>query len=192
MTVSFVTLMLDAPTRDGKAVTAAAFETAAAFGLGVEVADDVTYSWDGRGTIRVPTEFVPERIAHEIAHFQMAAPWRRWTPEFGLGPGYVTRAPLRPRVSDTAAYREELMACVLGLLWLRRWGGDVLAEAEDIGILEQRADGAWDVERREADPVTPDQALAYFLRAGFVDPDGWQPSRQLRTGALPRGRGGVR
>ena len=70
--------------------------------------------WDGE-TLLADNDL---DLAHEIAHFQVAPPSRRFEPNFGLGKAYAgDYAPLR--VSIRTAFREEAAADLLGIFWLR-------------------------------------------------------------------------
>lgn len=76
--------------------------------------------WDGHSiTARVAHE--PERVLHEIAHFQVCPPERRHTPNFGLG-GVLTQASQRDHpslLSKEVHVFEEMCASVLTFYWLK-------------------------------------------------------------------------
>jgi hypothetical protein len=180
----FLDILEDRPVRPEHEVDAAATETAARFGFHVIETDEIDVSWDGKGRLLIPKDRFAELVAHEISHFQLAAPHRRHRPEFGLGTGYATTDKnVRQLVSDSWAYREELVASMLGLLWLRSWGGDVQSEAEELDLALEMSDG-WIEVVRDEDPVTPDQSLAYLVAEGFADADTLVPIPKLRTGRM--------
>ena len=77
-----------------------------------------SFSWDG-ARVRIATE--PAVLIHEVAHFQLAAPERRFVPDFGLGAGpetgRVAEADRARALGDAAREVEEQMASLLGVLW---------------------------------------------------------------------------
>ena len=104
---------------DTPAQRARAIELAHAFGI--ETLDEepqVAFSWDGR-TIRTRSE--ASVIVHEVTHYLVAPPERRFLLDFGLGAGPETG---RRAVADAAIAadfetreREETACSLLGILW---------------------------------------------------------------------------
>jgi len=76
------------------------------------------FSWDGAC---VRTESEPAVLVHEVAHYQIAAPARRFLPDFGLGAGPetgLTDIADAARAADALTREtEEAMASLLGILW---------------------------------------------------------------------------
>src|SRR5271154_5590496 len=89
------------------------------FGIGMRPGSPrLDLSWDG-ALLRIETEAYV--LLHELAHYQLAAPARRGTIDFGLGPGPETgdrdRAECAALLFGLAREREEAMASLLGILW---------------------------------------------------------------------------
>jgi len=76
------------------------------------------FSWDGA---RVRTESEPAVLVHEVAHYQIAAPARRFLPDFGLGAGpetgQIAIADAARAADAQTRETEEAMASLLGILW---------------------------------------------------------------------------
>lgn len=76
------------------------------------------FSWDG-AHVRSLSE--PAVLIHEVAHYQVASPARRFLPDFGLGAGPETgrtaEAEAARRLDDAAREVEEQLASILGVLW---------------------------------------------------------------------------
>jgi hypothetical protein len=150
-----------------------AMALARSFGMGlVEGSAAAGFNWDGT-RLRADTEAYV--LLHEVAHFQLASPARRWSIDFGLGAG--------PDTSDVAAAeraavllgierdREEATVSLLGILWEVSLRHPALASFLDQNWLE----GAGG-----------ERAARHFmnvLRAlrdgGFIDEAG-APTRRLR------------
>jgi len=89
------------------------------FGMApIDEPPEAAFSWDGR-SVRTATE--PAVLIHEVAHFQLAAPGRRFLLDFGLGAGpetgRVAEADRAQRLGGEAREIEEQMASLLGVLW---------------------------------------------------------------------------
>jgi hypothetical protein len=123
---------------DARAHHAEALMLLASFGIAIapgRPSDHV--SWDGmaaRGDIEAYV------LLHEAAHFQLAAPERRRSIDFALGPGPETgnrdAASRAARVFGLAREREEAMASLLGILWEVELGHPALASFIDQNWLE--------------------------------------------------------
>ena len=105
------------------------------------------FSWDGRH-LRVATEAYV--LVHEVAHFQIASPARRFMIDFGLGAGPETgereAADQAACVLGSARETEEAMASLLGILWEAELGQPALASFLDQNWLEgagRRAAGSY-------------------------------------------------
>jgi hypothetical protein len=136
------------------------------------------FSWDGWAARSETEAYV---LLHEAAHFQLAAPERRRSIDFGLGPGPETGArALAERAAllhGLAREREEAMASLLGILWEVELGHPALASFLDQNWLE----GA-----TRSGAATHFTAVLATLRAeGFVA-DGGRPTRHLRRTPDPR------
>jgi len=131
------------------------------------------FSWDGR-RLRADTEAYV--LLHEIAHYQLAAPARRGTIDFGLGPGPDTgdraaaeRAAVLPILERD---REEAAVSLLGILWETERGHPALASFLDQNWLAG--------EGSEADARHFTSVLNRLRAGGFVDAEG-RPTRRLRA-----------
>jgi len=116
----------------------AAVNLARRVGMGVRCsAGRSAFGWDGHALYGRTEAYV---LLHEIAHFQVAAPQRRRTPDFGLGPGPDTLdragAEARSHIRGAARDREEAMASLLGILWELSLGQPSLASLLDQNWLE--------------------------------------------------------
>ena len=130
------------------------------------------FSWNGE-VLRGDTEAYV--LLHEIAHFQLAAPMRRRTIDFGLGAGPETGdRSTADRVAclfGIAREREEAMASLLGILWEVELAQPALASFLDQNWLE----GA-------GSPAAAshfETILAALHGGGFIDGNG-RPTRHLR------------
>ncbi len=151
------------------------------FGIEVVINPDLRISWDGR-TIRTagdsPSGPSPDHsfcadVAHEISHFQLAATWRRKMKEYGLGPGYATRDPVRRTVSRRHASSEETIVCYQSLSWLMSWGYSPVSEARELGLLAESGNEAWE------DPERTEKSLVFLVGSGFMD-SSFRPTKALR------------
>jgi hypothetical protein len=123
------------------------------------------FSWDGA---RVRTESEPAVLIHEVAHFQLATPARRFLPDFGLGAGpetgLVQVAEAARAADDQTRETEEAMASLLGILWEVELGQPAILAFQEQNWLE----GA-------GRPGTADffrQILRRLADAGLIDEDG--------------------
>ncbi len=73
--------------------------------------------WDGE-TVFADSAY---NLIHEIAHFQIAAPDRRNTPNYGLGPGPNDRG-VGCETTASTPVDEEVLASLLGIMWEVRLG----------------------------------------------------------------------
>lgn len=130
------------------------------------------FSWDGERLNPETEAFV---LLHEIAHFQLASPARRWAIDFGLGAGPDTvdcaDAERAAVLTQLAGDCEEAKVSLLGILWEASLGHPALASFLDQNWLE----GAG-----SARAAAHFSAVLRRLRAdGFIDRAG-RPTRQLR------------
>jgi hypothetical protein len=130
------------------------------------------FSWDGA---RVRTESEPAVLVHEVAHYQIAAPARRFLPDFGLGAGPetgLTDIADAARAADAQTREtEEAMASLLGILWEVELGQPAILAFQEQNWLE----GA-------GRPGTADFFHATLGRLGdigLIDPDG-RPTYAVR------------
>ena len=132
-------------------------------------------SWDGTA-FRVETEAYV--LLHELAHYQLAAPLRRGTIDFGLGPGPETgdreRAERAALLFGLEREREEAMASLLGILWEAELGQPALASFLDQNWLE----GAG----KRGAAAHFETTLANLTRGNFVTAEG-RPTMVLRQSA---------
>jgi len=95
------------------------------------------FSWDGA---RVRTESEPAVLVHEVAHYQIAAPERRFLPDFGLGAGPETGeiavADAARAADDAMRELEEAMASLLGILWEVELGQPAILAFQEQNWLE--------------------------------------------------------
>jgi hypothetical protein len=151
-----------------------ALALAARVGMGLRPGKpSLDFSWDGKA-LRVDTEAYV--LLHEVAHFQLAAPRRRYAIDFGLGPGPETGdragAAAAASLCDLAAEGEEAMASLLGILWEAALGHPALASFLDQNWLE----GA----ERPGTAGHFRSTLAKLGAGGLVDAAGY-PTTRLRT-----------
>lgn len=64
----------------------------------------------------------PSDLLHELAHFQVAAPERRFEPDYGLGDGPETTRTLSRLISGKESQSEEVAVSLLGILWEAQLG----------------------------------------------------------------------
>jgi hypothetical protein len=152
-----------------------AVSLAASFGIGRKSGSPtLDFSWDGQ-VLRQETEAYV--LIHEVAHYQLAAPSRRGTIDFGLGAGPETgdraTADRSICVSDSERETEETMASLLGILWEVEFGHPALASFLDQNWLE----GAG----RPGAAAHFETTLARLREGGFLD-DAGRPTRMLRVG----------
>jgi hypothetical protein len=150
-----------------------ALALARSFGMGlVEGAAAAGFNWDG-ARLRADTEAYV--LLHEVAHFQLASPARRWSIDFGLGAGPdtsdVTAADRAAVLLGVARDREEAMVSLLGILWEVSLGHPALASFLDQNWLEGGGE-------RAARHFT--SVLRALRDGGFVDEAG-APTRRLRA-----------
>jgi hypothetical protein len=95
------------------------------------------FNWDGSALDGDTEAYV---ILHEVAHFLLAPPERRYLPDFGLGPGPDTtkREPAERAVAVSPLEREadEAAASLIGILWEAALGQPALASFLDQNWLE--------------------------------------------------------
>jgi hypothetical protein len=128
-------------------------------------APQAAFSWDGR---HVRTESEPAVLIHEVAHYQLASPARRFLPDFGLGAGPETgrieEADQARCLSDEARELEEQLASLLGILWELTLGQPGILAFQEQNWLEgagRPSAAAFLVER-----------LARLTEMGLIDHDG--------------------
>ena len=146
------------------------------FGIGMKPGSPrLDVSWDGTA-FRVETEAYV--LLHELAHYQLAAPLRRGTIDFGLGPGPETgdreRAERAALLFGLEREREEAMASLLGILWEAELGQPALASFLDQNWLE----GAG----KRGAAAHFETTLADLARGNFVTAEG-RPTMTLRQSA---------
>jgi len=173
----FATIAATSPERAEGALAEAqrqdALALARSFGMGlVEGAAAAGFNWDGR---RLRTDTEAYVLLHEVAHFQLASPARRWSIDFGLGAGPdtgdVAAADRAAVLTGIERDREEAMVSLLGVLWEVSLGHPALASFLDQNWLE----GAGG-ERAALHFTTVLRALR---EGGFVD-KAVAPTRRLR------------
>lgn len=92
------------------------------FKLRQEPLDKYQTAWNGLGTIRANNT---SDLLHEIAHYQVAPPERRFKANYGLGTSPDEQCVKNSMlVTYDVANREEELASVLGILWERSLGMD--------------------------------------------------------------------
>jgi len=89
------------------------------FGLDVfDLAPEQAVTWDGSA---VAARMEPSVLIHEVAHYQLAPPSRRFKVDFGLGAGPESgdkpAAEADRMVFGVDCDREEALASLLGVLW---------------------------------------------------------------------------
>jgi hypothetical protein len=146
------------------------------FGIGMKPGSPrLDVSWDGTA-FRVETEAYV--LLHELAHYQLAAPLRRGTTDFGLGPGPETgdrdRAERAALLFGLEREREEAMASLLGILWEAELSQPALASFLDQNWLE----GAG----KRGAAAHFETTLANLTRGNFVTAEG-RPTMVLRQSA---------
>jgi hypothetical protein len=103
----------------------------------LDEAPQQAFSWDGA---RVRTESEPAVLIHEVAHYQIAAPARRFLPDFGLGAGPETgliEIAEAARAADALTREtEEAMASLLGILWEVELGQPAILAFQEQNWLE--------------------------------------------------------
>jgi hypothetical protein len=133
------------------------------------------FSWDGA---RVRTESEPAVLIHEVAHYQLAAPDRRFLPDFGLGAGPETGrielADAARAADDQTRETEEAMASLLGILWEVELGQPAILAFQEQNWLEGAGrPGTAEFFRR---------ILGRLADAGLIDEDG-RPRYAVRIAA---------
>jgi hypothetical protein len=131
------------------------------------------FSWDGR-QVRARSESAV--LIHEVAHFQLAAPSRRFLPDFGLGAGpetgRVAEADRARCVGDQPREIEEQMASLLGVLWEIELGQP--------GILAFKEQNWLEGAGRSSTAAFFASTLARLIRLGLADDTG-RPIYALRA-----------
>jgi len=109
-------------------------------GFGVTIHAEGTpcrFNWDGAALNGATEAYV---ILHEVAHFALAPPERRWLVEFGLGPGPDTldreTAEHKAVLSLLERDEDEAAASLLGIVWEAALGQPALASFLDQNWLE--------------------------------------------------------
>jgi hypothetical protein len=155
-----------------------ALELLARFGLGVvDSVPEEGVTWDGQA---VAGRMEPSVLIHEVAHFQLAPPSRRWRVDFGLGAGPESgdkaRGEAERRLFGVDCDREEAMASLLGVLWEAELNHPAILAFLEQNWLEGGASA---------------HNLAHFVKVcgqlfdhGFIDRDG-RPTETLSDGDLP-------
>jgi hypothetical protein len=130
-------------------------------------------SWDGNA---VATLTEPSVLIHEVAHFQLASPARRFMPDFCLGAG-----PESGRIAYADAHKaldaerreiEEQRTSLLGVIWETELGQPAILAFQEQNWLE----GA-------GRPSTADffvERLSDLIRLGLVDAAHGRPLLALR------------
>jgi len=130
------------------------------------------FSWDGA---RVRTESEPAVLVHEVAHYQIAPPSRRFLPDFGLGAGPETGlieiAEAARAADGSTRETEEAMASLLGILWEVELGQPAILAFQEQNWLE----GAGRAGTAEFFSAT----LARLAAIGLLDGDG-RPTYAVR------------
>jgi len=130
------------------------------------------FSWDGA---RVRTESEPAVLVHEVAHYQIAAPTRRFLPDFGLGAGpetgLVQIADAARAADGQTRETEEAMASLLGILWEVELGQPAILAFQEQNWLE----GAGRAGTADFFRAT----LGRLSRLGLIDEDG-RPTYAVR------------
>jgi hypothetical protein len=117
---------------------AIACDLAAAYGMPLlPGSPSIDYAWTGQALRRETEAYV---LLHEVAHFQLAPPERRYAIDFGLGAGPETgdRAGAERAATIFGIEREteEAMASLLGVLWEIELGQPGFASFLDQNWLE--------------------------------------------------------
>ena len=136
----------------------------------------IDYAWTGQALRRDTEAYV---LLHEVAHFQLAPPGRRYAVDFGLGAGPETGdrdgAERAATVFGIERETEEAMASLLGVLWEIELDQPGFASFLDQNWLEG------------AGRLGPAQHFTAMLmalqRRGLVDEDG-RPVRAASSAAI--------
>ncbi|RJF88945.1 hypothetical protein D3874_19820 [Oleomonas cavernae] len=151
---------------DTPAHRAQAVALAQAFGMAtLDEEPAVAFSWDGR-VLRCRSESYV--IVHEVAHYLVAPPQRRFLLDFGLGAGpetgRVEEAEAVACVDFATRETEETLASLLGILWEVEMGQPGIAAFLEQNWLEgyARASAARHFAR----------FLTLLVDGGFCDPSG--------------------
>lgn len=98
--------------------------------FGIPVIDEApqdAFSWDGQA-IRTRSE--PSVLIHEVAHYQLSAPDRRFLPDFGLGAGpetgRIAQADAAQKIGGVERDIEEGLCSLLGIIWEAELGHPAL------------------------------------------------------------------
>lgn len=155
---------------------AAAVDLCANFGMNpIARSPQDSLSWDGES---VATLTEPSVLVHEIAHFQLASPARRFTPDFclGAGPetGKIDYANSFLRLDETRREIEEQWTSLLGVIWEAELGQPAILAFQEQNWLE----GAG----RASTAAFFVSVLTALIEMGLVDADG-HPLLALRCSA---------
>jgi hypothetical protein len=133
-------------------------------------------SWDG---VNLAGEMEAYVILHDVAHYQVAAPQRRRSADFGLGAGPETgarqKADAAQHLFGAPREMEEAMASLLGILWEVRLGQAALWAFFEQNWLENADNG-----RGSAHFC---HVLTLLNRAGLLDTQSARPRQTLRQSA---------
>jgi hypothetical protein len=96
-----------------------AYSLASLFSIGLRHQSEMkSVTWDGQSILAT---MEPSVIIHDISHYQLAPPNRRFLVDFGLGAGPETnnkeRANGQKMVSFDEANEDEILASLLGIIW---------------------------------------------------------------------------
>jgi hypothetical protein len=116
----------------------AALSLAGGFGMAIRPEGTrCPFNWDGKALNGATEAYV---ILHEVAHFVLAPPERRWLVDFGLGPGPDTierdAAERIAILSPLARAEDEAAASLLGIVWEAQLGQPALASFLDQNWME--------------------------------------------------------
>lgn len=119
------------------------------YGLSVDFVRDPDLNYDGHGHVQATSA---SNAIHELAHFLVAAKYRRRQPNYGLGCGPDDRSCTAEMVTVGSQYanQEEALASLLGILierqirmpyidtWYEHAWGEQEGIREDLRLLQQR------------------------------------------------------
>ena len=135
----------------------------------------ISLSWTG-SEVAALTE--PAVLIHEVAHFQLASPSRRFLPDFGLGAGPesgdIALAESARRLDEPEREIEEQRTSLLGIIWEAELGQPAILAFQEQNWLE----GAG----RPSTAAFFVTTLNALIALGLVDSDG-HPLLALRCSA---------